>query len=73
MSTPFRPVASRFPWEKDPNPLIQELDEERAVLLIELGVETDPVLQGLRKELIFSLESDIDLLRRFGKTQRRKA
>jgi len=74
VSTPFRPVVPSFPWEKDLNPRIQALDEERAALLMELGIESDPILKTLRTELVFSLECEIDALRRAGSnTQGRQA
>lgn len=53
----------RFPWEKDPNPRIQELDDERALLLCQLGVENDPAMVRCCRDLIFALEEEIAVLR----------
>ena len=63
-------VAPRPAWERNPEPLIRELEDERALLLAELNVERDPVLFWLRRELVIDLDAEIETLRSVGAIRR---
>lgn len=76
----FDSAARRF-WKRRPAPLVRVVDppipdslsqlmEEHGNLTVGLVIETDPVLVRLRRDLLDSLNLEIELLVRFAKLER---